>query len=354
MYSEIFDTLNKHYHKKLPFVVYALPDSDHLTGVFQSDLHPTNATDSNGDRFVFAPFLSEEKSLYIPFEHSVVRHETLTDIDISDNPIEINEKDEDKQQHLALVSNAMNTVKIGEAQKIVVSRKKTLTLKEVQLNRIAKRLFSLYPTAFRYLWYHPESGLWCGASPETLLKVENNSFATMALAGTKANEMGTNVQWTDKERAEQQWVTDSIIERLQSLGILYKKSKVYTHTAGSLQHLRTDITGMFNSTKHNALLLAKELHPTPAVCGTPKQKALQFITDHERYERSFYSGYLGPMRDNEQQVSLFVNLRSMKIEGLNAHLFVGGGIVAYSNPESEWLETHAKLKTMVKVLEPLL
>jgi isochorismate synthase len=89
------------------------------------------------------------------------------------------------------------------------------------------------------------------------------------------------------------------------------------------------------------------LHPTPAVCGMPKEAAESIIEKIEEYDREFYSGYLGPVNiDNNSH--LFVNIRTMKIENQQVYAFAGGGITEDSDPEKEWNETEIKLQTILK------
>jgi len=92
-----------------------------------------------------------------------------------------------------------------------------------------------------------------------------------------------------------------------------------------------------------------ELHPTPAVCGLPKNLADDFIKENEKHDRKYYSGYLGPWKLN-QEVNLFVNLRCMEITCDQFVLYAGGGITSKSIPEREWEETIQKAKTLLDVI----
>jgi isochorismate synthase len=91
------------------------------------------------------------------------------------------------------------------------------------------------------------------------------------------------------------------------------------------------------------------LHPTPAVCGFPKEQSKDFILENENYDRTFYTGFLGEL-NIENQTDLFVNLRCMEIEDAKAHLFMGCGITKDSIPEKEWEESINKSATMKKIL----
>src|SRR5690606_25249931 len=121
----------------------------------------------------------------------------------------ITEREEDKKKYLKLTEKAVDTIKNSKAAKIVISREKTIALKEFTIEKLKAALFGAYPSAFTYIWFHPKSGLWCGATPETLLQVEGNSFKTMALAGTQTFSTEKRVFWGKKEIDEQQLVTDA-------------------------------------------------------------------------------------------------------------------------------------------------
>lgn len=130
-------------------------------------------------------------------------------------------------------------------------------------------------------------------------------------------------------------------------------SDSYTIRAGNLLHLRTDVQGEL---KPNTELkkCIDILHPTPAVCGLPKDLAKVFIEENEGYNREFYTGYLGEINydfnTNEIATNLFVNLRCMKIVNQQATIFVGCGITKDSDPDAEWEETVNKSKIMRQVL----
>ncbi len=157
-----------------------------------------------------------------------------------------------------------------------------------------------------------------------------------------------------KELDEQQLVTDAITNSLQRVTSVLKVSNPHTHRAGSLLHLRTDITGIVKNGKATLTTIAAALHPTPAICGTPKKYAKEFIDENEQYDREFYTGFLGPINENGASATLMVNLRCMKITDNVARIFVGGGITLGSKPEDEWQETQNKMQIMLQVLRPML
>jgi len=182
----------------------------------------------------------------------------------------------------------------------------------------------------------------------------------MAVAGTQVTDGNLAIDWKEKEIEEQSIVVDFIVSSLKSVSNDIKVSRPYNMHAGNLVHIKTDIDGQFVELFDIKKVLSV-LHPTPAVCGFPKNNALNFIHCHEGYNRAYYSGYLGELNMNfenkEFESDLYVNLRCMEIEAsleLNkviAHLYVGGGITRESDPKKEWKETVNKSKTIKRILK---
>jgi isochorismate synthase len=202
----------------------------------------------------------------------------------------------------------------------------------------------------------PGAGTWMGASPELLIQVENNRiFRTVALAGTKPFEAGMNlrnVAWTQKEIEEQALVCRYIISNFKKIRLReYDEQGPKTIVAGNLMHLKTTYTVDMKETNFPQLgsVMLQLIHPTSAVCGMPLEESMNFLTEHEGYDREFYAGYLGPV-NIESNICLFVNLRCMQLTGDQAVLYAGAGVTADSVPESEWEETEIKLNTLLKVI----
>jgi isochorismate synthase len=96
------------------------------------------------------------------------------------------------------------------------------------------------------------------------------------------------------------------------------------------------------------------LHPTSAVCGTPKESAIEWIKEAENHDRGLYSGFIGPV-NIDQEIRLFVNLRTVQLEQkqdqILATYFAGCGITEDSEVEKEWLETELKCATLKAIIE---
>ena len=177
----------------------------------------------------------------------------------------------------------------------------------------------------------------------------------MALAGTQARPAErplTEVAWSQKEVEEQALVSDYVRDFFQRAGVAnVEETGPHTVAAGNIVHLQTAFRVALPHDQRMTLAnrVLHELHPTSAVCGMPKDKALAFILRNERYDRSFYSGFLGPVYLDGQS-HLYVNLRCMQIGERVAALYVGGGVTADSDPDAEWRETELKAETLLAVL----
>ena len=204
-----------------------------------------------------------------------------------------------------------------------------------------------YPDAFSYLLHHPKTGTWCGATPEVLLEGKGEEFITVALAGTQSAHPSGEYHWEEKEREEQELVSQHIRETLQYMGANdIEESVPKTVQAADVVHLKTEFRFHYEK---NIKSLLDRLHPTPAVAGLPIADSIKLISDAENHHRGLYTGYIGILSEKETRV--FVNLRCMQIGERELALYVGGGITAKSNIEPEWEETRMKAKTLLNLLK---
>ncbi|KGL63890.1 chorismate-binding protein [Polaribacter sp. Hel1_85] len=346
----IFKKIEEFYKGNKPFVVYRKPNSSVVSGFFMNDdeIYYTSQFKETG--FVFAPFNSDEKAILFLKEKAEIIEENLDlNEDFSLNDDFTVDANSDKEKHIHLVEKALDEINNNELKKVVVSRKEDVQISNFDLLLTFKKLLKNYTNAFVYVWFHPKVGLWFGATPETLLNISDHNFKTMSLAGTQVYVNSDEVIWKTKELEEQQLVTNFIENQLEKISSNLKIDKTETVKAGNLLHLRTRVEGELNK-KSSLKELIRGLHPTPAVCGLPREKAKDFINQNENYKRTFYTGFLGELNLENKNSSLFVNLRCMNIEEKIASIYIGGGITKDSNAKKEWEETIAKSKTMKKVL----
>ncbi len=370
---EFLQQLNEQLQKKLPFVGYRKPDESNLMGLLQSNSDVFSSSNFSESGFVFSPFDSSRKNVLIPSEISEVIEASFESQNLSikshKSKVEIGGVDDLKANHINLVEKGMLAIKDNQFKKVVLSRVETVQISEENPIAIFTDLLQLYPSAFVYVWYHPKVGLWLGATPETLLKVKGLRFNTMALAGTQPYIDTEDIVWDKKNLTEQKLVVNFIEEELETVVDTFYVSPPQTIRAGNLLHIKSDISGVLKSDTKNLQHLIGSLHPTPAVCGLPKNEAKEFIIKNEGYEREFYAGFLGELNTvktnsrntNHRNVEnnayaavtkqsyLYVNLRCMQLKNYQAHIYIGGGITKASIPEKEWEETVNKAQTMLKV-----
>jgi isochorismate synthase len=352
--NSFFSKIKNQKEQNLPFVVYSKPDSNSVFAFLQQNDILYSVSDYKERGFVLASF--DEKTLVlIPEKESEIltfeQEENFFDV------IEIDDAKVDAKAKLRfenLVARGIDAIKKDEFKKVVLSRSEKVALSEFDFIETFQHLAQLYPSTFVYCFFHPKVGFWMGATPEQLLKANGNVFETTALAGTQKATLETEIVWEQKEKEEQQYVTDFIVKKLREVASSVVVTIPYSIKAGSIWHIKTDISGVLNT---NSTLeeVVNTLHPTPAVCGLPKKRARAFIIENEGYDRTFYTGFLGELNSSftNKTVSsdLFVNLRCMQILNNSAVVYMGCGITKESVSEREWEESVNKSMTMKRVLK---
>ena len=253
----------------------------------------------------------------------------------------------ERQSHIQMVTLAKESIATGVLDKVVLSSHLTVGVGPLDAEEVVRRQAQAHPDSFSWMVQHPDIGMWFGSSPEPLVEGHWPQFRTTCLAGTRMTHTGaTSDPWTNKEVQEQQYVVDAVLEALQESGCEgVHVGPRETVQYGPIEHLRTIVD--FRST-HSVFDVVKALHPTPAVGGTPREAALDFIQQNEGHDRAYYTGWIGLEQGDE--VSYFVNLRCAALREDQLTAYAGGGITAGSDPASEWQETRNKLRS---VLDPI-
>lgn len=357
---------------RLGFALYRLPWTDecHLVLQTSGDVEqPTDIRELNGKKgFVMAPFRQSDEHPLVLIRPDITAFDwneisealsalecadaLLTCQNLSHEPAPFISEEEDKEQYTRAFGRFITPLQEKQFQKLVLSRRSIQHIGE-DFSPIAAfvRACNSYPRMMIYLCHTPASGTWLGSTPEILLSGHGKEWHTVALAGTmpmKGEVMPT--EWDRKNREEQGYVADYIRRIVKKFGNKMTEKGPYTARAGQLVHLKTDFHFLLKHTDHLGDLL-QELHPTPAVCGLPKEETFRFISDNEGYDRSYYSGFIGWL-DTEGHTDIYVNLRCMEVMPGEATLYAGGGILASSEVESEWSETGDKMNTMRSILHP--
>ena len=252
---------------------------------------------------------------------------------------------ETKKDYEVKINKVIDFVKNEELPKLVISRRKLVNYESLKPHfpQTFLNLCENYPNAFVY-FFIKDKQCWMGAFSEILGKFnkKTSEFQTMSLAGTTP----ITEKWTSKEIEEQQPVTDYIAAILKEYSNEVEQSETYDHPSGNIKHLRTDFKAKINGQDLEKII--SELHPTPAVCGFPKEFCKKAISKFEDHRRSFYAGYIKV--ETEETIQYFVNLRCAEFFKNVALIYVGGGITADSSPEKEWQETELKAEAILKNL----
>ncbi len=191
--------------------------------------------------------------------------------------------------------------------------------------------------------------VWLGASPEVLFHREGRKILVDSLAGTKQTLIENN-SFTAKDRAEQLVVTDFLRATLEPLCVHVSVSPLTQRRADDLEHVYCQVQGVLRDEVNDDDIL-DALHPTPAVCGSPRDAAAEILEELEPMPRDLYSGVLG--YSNGHQTTAIVVLRCAQVHGRKARLFGGAGIVADSDAELEYSECGWKMEIMRRALMDL-
>ena len=262
-------------------------------------------------------------------------------------------------EYTELVRTGVAAIEAKEVMKVVTSRAATRPLPPGFDPLLAfGELSEKYPQAFVSLVSVPGVGTWLGATPEVLAEVTaDGTFHTMALAATQpvtAEVTPRTAIWRQKEIEEQALVARYIVNCFKQLRLReYHETGPRTVVAGQLLHLRTDFEVNLKQVPFPNLGtdMLRLLHPTSAVGGMPKLAAMEFIQQHESYDRAYYSGFLGPVNVAAAGIArLYVNLRCLQLREGEAILYAGTGLTVDSDPAREWQETEMKLQTVAAVI----
>lgn len=357
-------------HSRFSFALYRLPWTDECYFILQT-LEDVKTLDDiaelNGKHgFVIAPFQQTEEHPIVLIRPDVTAYDwpeitqsitsvkyadaILTCKPLSTAPIATLNEEERYERYFAAFNRFIKPLKAKDFKKLVLSRPAFCPINEEfsPLETFVKAC-NAYPRMMIYLCHTPVSGTWLGSTPEILLSGHAMNWKTVALAGTMPIENGVEpTDWSPKNQEEQSIVAEYVRKIVKKHGRKMMEKGPYTARAGQLVHLKTDFLFQLKETGYLGDLL-KELHPTPAVCGLPKEEAYRFIAEKEGYDRRYYSGFVGWI-DPEGQTDVYVNLRCMEIRSTEAKLYAGGGILPSSEVRSEWEETGEKMKTMKNLL----
>lgn len=255
------------------------------------------------------------------------------------------------------VRQATEEITEKNAEKIVLAREVRLHFnQQANIASVIQKLIETQQTSYIFA-FESEGDCFVGATPERLVKVEKNNLLSTCLAGTaprgKTDEedkkIGKHLLMDEKNRQEHEFVVKMIKNALlKSCKHVEIPKEPVLLALENLQHLYTPVTGQLME-DYTIFNVIEELHPTPALGGTPTKESLAFIREHELLDRGWYGAPIGWV-DSNRNGEFAVAIRSGLIQGDEASLFAGCGVVADSEPEMEYEETKIKLLPMLNVL----
>ncbi len=333
-----------------PVAVGALPFHDEPASLWVP--RRTVRRTEDGETWLVDPFPPRgDVSAFLPGRViGELPHEAFRPIQLTESP--------SGTRYAEVVAEAVARIEEGELQKVVLAR--TLRVeagRSLDARRLLHRLRAVEPHCFAFA-APVGAGVLVGASPESLLSRRGTLVRSTPLAGTaprsgdpdedRAN--GEALVGSAKDREEHAIVVEAVAGALGGLcdDLRWDPEPVLEPTA-NVWHLATRFEGRLRDPRVTALDLVAELHPTPAVCGTPVGAARSAITELEPFDRGAYAGPVGWV-DAAGDGEWAIALRCAALEGDHATLFAGAGIVAGSDPAAELDETQRKFRAFLDSL----
>jgi isochorismate synthase len=258
---------------------------------------------------------------------------------------------------IASVGSIQKEIASGKLQKTVLARASMLSAnKPFDRETIMKRLAGDAPHSFLFLRGADDHTAFLGATPELLFRVTNDHLRVESLAGTRPRgktpkedaRLAEELVTSEKERGEQLLVTDHLARCMTELcEDVRVDAAPEIRRFSNLQHLHSAMDGRLRREVSLDQVL-KTLHPTPATCGSPTQPALKLIRKLEPSPRGLYAGVVGWVDQNYAEFA--VAIRSALVNGAEAHVYAGAGIVAESVAEEEYEECALKMSVMHRAL----
>jgi menaquinone-specific isochorismate synthase len=254
----------------------------------------------------------------------------------------------------AMLDKAIGRIHVGTFKKVVLARvAEARFAQRVDVESALAYLHETYAGCYRFLFEVRPFHAFFGATPELLVQTNGQRIETMSLAGSirrgaTPEEDATLAQellHSAKNRHEQQLVVESIQRRLHHAVHSLHIPAPSIYPLSNIQHIHTPIIGTLRQAA-GVLPMVERLHPTPALGGTPRRPALQFLRDAEPVPRGWYGAPVGWI-DHTLDGKFAVAIRSAVTQENRVWMYAGAGIVADSEPQKEWEETELKFRPML-------
>ena len=283
------------------------------------------------------------------------------------DPIEVSMT---RDRYESEVRKAKEAIAAGEAIQIVVARRQTfehpvvdgapgqpgVKLDEVSIYRALRRV---NPSPYLFFVRMPEFSV-VGASPELLVRVEGDRMTTHPIAGTRPrgatpaedDALADALQRDPKERAEHVMLMDlgrNDIGRVARIGSVRVTDNMTIERYSHVMHIVSNVEAVLASGL-DAIAVLRASFPAGTVSGAPKLRAMEIIDELEPTKRGIYAGAVGYLGFNGD-MDLAIAIRTAVIKDGRLYVQAGAGIVADSDPQSEWTETQNKARAILRAAE---
>jgi len=263
-----------------------------------------------------------------------------------------------KERFENAVKKAKEYVTAGDIFQVVLSKRYDFQIRG-DLIGFYRNLREINPSPYMYFLKSGEHQI-VGSSPEMLVRVENRIVETFPIAGTRPhvknpieNKRLTEELLSDpKERAEHVMLVDlgrNDIGKVSKFGSVHLPEFMKVHQYSHVQHIVSRVVGDLRD-ECNCYDALRAVFPAGTVSGAPKVRAMEIIEELEPTRRGPYAGAVGYFSYNGN-ADFAITIRTLIANGNKAHIQVGAGIVADSDPEREWFETEHKARALIKALE---
>jgi menaquinone-specific isochorismate synthase len=266
----------------------------------------------------------------------------------------LNDSIDEKAGWNKLVDKAKDIIRNNQLEKLVLSRQKIFSVSNhPDWNFIFEKLEKKFPKCYLFL-NKSKNSYFFGVSPEKFISVYNGKIEVEAVAGSapRSKQQSDDMSYENgllvstKNLKEHKYVSEFIINVLKEYSInITSSDNPEIKKLDNIQHLITKVSAEIKI-KDKLFELIEDLYPTPAVCGVPKNDAIEYIRQLESYDRGLYSGLIGWL-DFNGNCDFSVTIRSALVKSKEITAYAGAGIVEDSDPDEEFIETQLKLKPIL-------
>jgi anthranilate synthase component 1 len=256
------------------------------------------------------------------------------------------------------VLKAKRYITEGDVMQVVLSQRMSKPLAASPM-ALYRSLRSLNPSPYMF-YFDFEDFHVVGASPEILVRLEGDTVTVRPIAGTRRRgasfdedqALAAELLADEKERAEHVQLLDlgrNDAGRVSQIGTVKLTENMLVERYSHVMHIVSNVEGKLQPGL-NALDVLKATFPAGTVSGAPKVRAMEIIDELEPVKRGIYAGAVGYLGFHGD-MDLAIAIRTAVIKDGQLHVQAGAGIVADSDPTSEWMETQSKARAVLRAAE---